>query len=900
MNLVQPALRRPLTVVVLIVGVALGALLALRQMPRDIFPTLGMPTIYVAQPYGGMDPAQMEGLPHQLLRVPLPLHHRHPSRRVEEHPGHGPDEAVLPPRHEHGPGDGRDDQLREPRAGLHAAGHGVAVRDALRHRQRAGRLPRALERDAHASARSRTWRLNRVRPMFATPARASRRRRPSAAARARIVVSVDPDRLRAYDMSPDEVVTALDGGNTISPSGQPAASATSIRSCRSTRWCTNIKDLETVPIRTGAYPPVFVRDVGHGRGRLRHRHRLRAGQRPARRLHPGHQAGRRLDARRGQPRQGRTCRRCRPCCPTTCKVSFEFDQSPYVTRAIAGLALEGALGALLTGLMVLLFLRDWRSALDRRAEHPARAAGRRGRAVAHRADDQPDDAGRAGAGDRHPGGRGDGRDREHPHPPRAGHARRPRGRGLGQREAAVPRLAGHALHPGGVHPVVLHAGRGPGAVRAAVAGRRLLDDRLLPAVEHASCRCSRVWLLRGHRADGRTRRPRHGGGSRASRRGYGRVARARRALRAGWSWPAYLAAARSWSSGSSAARLGHGDLPAGRRRPVPAAAARARRHAASTARRPIALQALDIDQAGGRRRQRGRSRSATSACTRRATRSTAIYQWTGGPEEAVLQVRSSRGAPVGIEALKERLRAAVRRASCRTCAFSFEPADIVNEVMSFGSPTPIEVAVSGPNLADEPRLRREGPRASSRRSRRCATCSSASRSTTRRVDVDGRPRAGRAAWASRRPTSSRSLVAATSSSRFVVPNYWADPKTGIGYQVQVEIPQPADELAGGRRRTSRSAHRDGQAGPAAQRRDASRAGTRRGQYDRYNMQRMVSMTANIAGRGPRAAAPRRSRAALSALGAPPAAGERRGPRPDRADAADARRPAHRPRCSPSS
>ena len=61
MNLVQPALRRPLTVIVAVVAVALGSFLALRQMPRDIFPTLGIPTIYVAQPYGGMDPAQMEG-----------------------------------------------------------------------------------------------------------------------------------------------------------------------------------------------------------------------------------------------------------------------------------------------------------------------------------------------------------------------------------------------------------------------------------------------------------------------------------------------------------------------------------------------------------------------------------------------------------------------------------------------------------------------------------------------------------------------------------------------------------------------------------------------------------------------------------------------------------------------
>src|SRR4051812_47257685 len=61
MNLVQPALRRPLTVIVAVIALALAAALALRQMPRDIFPTLGIPTIYVAQPYGGMDPAQMEG-----------------------------------------------------------------------------------------------------------------------------------------------------------------------------------------------------------------------------------------------------------------------------------------------------------------------------------------------------------------------------------------------------------------------------------------------------------------------------------------------------------------------------------------------------------------------------------------------------------------------------------------------------------------------------------------------------------------------------------------------------------------------------------------------------------------------------------------------------------------------
>src|SRR5262247_1649310 len=61
MNLVNPSLRRPFTVVVLVVAVVAAAVAALRKMPRDIFPPLGIPTIYVAQPYGGMDPAQMEG-----------------------------------------------------------------------------------------------------------------------------------------------------------------------------------------------------------------------------------------------------------------------------------------------------------------------------------------------------------------------------------------------------------------------------------------------------------------------------------------------------------------------------------------------------------------------------------------------------------------------------------------------------------------------------------------------------------------------------------------------------------------------------------------------------------------------------------------------------------------------
>ena len=61
MWLVLMAMRRPVTILVAVIAVALTSITAVQQMKVDIFPKLGAPTVYVAQPYGGMDPSQMEG-----------------------------------------------------------------------------------------------------------------------------------------------------------------------------------------------------------------------------------------------------------------------------------------------------------------------------------------------------------------------------------------------------------------------------------------------------------------------------------------------------------------------------------------------------------------------------------------------------------------------------------------------------------------------------------------------------------------------------------------------------------------------------------------------------------------------------------------------------------------------
>src|SRR5580700_8357357 len=62
MNPIVFALRRPYTVMVAVLAIVLGSALAVNRMKVDIFPSLNLPVVYVAQPYGGMDPAQMEGL----------------------------------------------------------------------------------------------------------------------------------------------------------------------------------------------------------------------------------------------------------------------------------------------------------------------------------------------------------------------------------------------------------------------------------------------------------------------------------------------------------------------------------------------------------------------------------------------------------------------------------------------------------------------------------------------------------------------------------------------------------------------------------------------------------------------------------------------------------------------
>ena len=108
-----------------------------------------------------------------------------------------------------------------------------------------------------------------------------------------------------------------------------------------------------------------------------------------------------------------------------------------------------------------------------------------------------------------------------------------------------------------------------------------------------------------------------------------------------------------------------------------------------------------------------------------------IYLCTSGPQEAVLTVALKPSATAARRSAEGTAARRDSRGSCPARQFSFEAGDIVSQVMSFGSPTPIEVAVQGPNLAANRSLRREAQARNWRRLPPCATCNTHSRSTTR-------------------------------------------------------------------------------------------------------------------------------------------------------------------------
>jgi len=852
MNPIIFALRRPYVVMVGVFAIALGSVLAISRMKIDIFPSLNLPVIYVAQPYGGLDPAQMEGLitnyyEYHFLYI-SGIHHVE-SRNVQGvalmklffHPGTNMAQAMAE----------TIQYVNRSRAFMPPGTVGPFVM-----RFDTGSVPvgyLVLSSKTKTIAEIQDQALFKVRPMFASLPGVSAPP-PFGGNQRTIVVQVDPNRLRAYQASPEDVVTALNLGNTISPSGNVRI-GDQIPIVPINAMVKNPKELGNIPLRPG--DGVYLRDIAtiEDSSDIPTGYALVDGRRAVYIL-----VTKRADASTlsvvNEVKANLSKMKAALPPDSDIDVSFEFDQSPYVTRSMWGVVTEGLLGALLTGLMVFLFLRDWRSVIVVVLNIPFALLGAMialwltgqtinlmtlgGLALAvgilvdestveveniHTQMDKTDNIARATR--------------------------------LGNAETAVPRLLAMLCILAVFLPSFFMEGAAQAlfvplalAVGFSMVASYVLSSTFVPVMS--------VWVLRRYHADP------HAPVGRFTfarlRSGFARLLQAAMPLR--WAVVglyAFGAGLVIWLVGGA---LGTEIFPT-----VDSGQFQLRLRAPDGTRiertEELAKEALEIIK-----HQVGADNVAISIGYVGLIGSSypinTIYHWSRGPEEAVLRVALKRGSGVRIEELKHDLRQELPKQlglwlqrqlrqeglpedkiaqRLQGLRFSFEPADIVNEVMSFGSPTPIEVAVSGPKFGDNrayaAKLKQELAKTPSLKDLQIVQPLDYPAIA---VEVN-RERAGLSGVTV--TDVARPLVSATSSSRFVTPIFWADPNTGIGYQVQVQIApylvNSAEEIS--------LVPIQGRNHKQLLVRDVADIGEQKvvGEYDRYNMRRLVSMTANIEG-----------------------------------------------------
>jgi multidrug efflux pump subunit AcrB len=219
-----------------------------------------------------------------------------------------------------------------------------------------------------------------------------------------------------------------------------------------------------------------------------------------------------------------------------------------------------------------------------------------------------------------------------------------------------------------------------------------------------------------------------------------------------------------------------------------------------------------------------------------------VFLWTSGPHEAVLTIGLTPSGRHGVADLRERLRKKLHD-ELPQVAVSFEAGDIVNQVISAGSATPVEVAVQGPSLADDrAHAAKVGAQLAKLPFLRDLQMAQPQDYPTLQVNID-RDRAGQ--YGLTMQDVARSLLPATSSSRFTDPNYWRDPNSGNAFQIQVEIPQ--NRVQSIEAMTQLPVNPDGASRPLLGEVAEIKEGTAPGLMERFNGQRVLSLTANLQG-----------------------------------------------------
>lgn len=359
MNLIRFALRKPISIMVMVLGLLFFGIRAAKEIQVDIRPEMNLPVVYVAHSFNGYTPQQMEGY-FTKMYVNMMLF-TNGIKSIETKNTQG---------------------LTLMKVNFYEGtemGEAIAQLTALSNRSQVflphGAPPPFIIRfDASSQPvgqlvfRSETKTNNQLqdianftaRPfLIAIPGLTTAP--PFGGSPRTIEINIDPNKLRVHQLSPEQIVEIISRQNITSPSGNVYIDDINYLTPTNNTLKT-VEEFGDIPLFKGQVDNVYLRDVAT----VKDGADITAGYA----LIDGKRSVYINVAKSGKASTYDVVQNLKKVIPDIQKnlpddvtISYEFDQSVYVINAVKSLIIEGVLGALLTGLMVILFLRDKRAAL---------------------------------------------------------------------------------------------------------------------------------------------------------------------------------------------------------------------------------------------------------------------------------------------------------------------------------------------------------------------------------------------------------------------------------------------------------------------------------------------------------------------------------------------------------
>ncbi len=833
------------------VGLIGGGALAIAKMRVDIFPPFDLPQIYVIQNFNGMSPAQMEGL--IVNQFELNFQYVDGVSNVESKSI----QQIALIKLSFFPGTDMAQAMAEVVAQANRAQAfmppGVLPPQIMR--MDAGSVPigyLVLTGKGHTLGELADLAQQRIRPLIQSNVPGTVGTAPFGSNVRSIVINVDPDRLRSYNLSPDDIVKALTTGNVIVPAGNLYVKDQMPLVPMNT-MIVDPQEIGKIPVQPGRN--VYIQDVAKVADStdVNFGYALVDGHRtlyiPIVKKNTASTLSVVADIHRSMPT-------FQSVLPEGVEVHYEFDESPAVVEAIRSVGTEGLIGATLTGLMILLFLRDWRSVIVVVFNIPmALLASLLGLWITNHTINVMTLGGLALSIGMLVDEATVSIENIHVQMTRTPSLARAVERG--SNETAVARLLAMLCILSVFIPAFIMAEPVRSlfvplslAVGFSMIASYFLSSTLVPVLS--------VWLLKHH---GRSGDEEHKGLFAHVQSIFGWLVVG--SIRLRWVVVSVYFVVCALILCFVGMQLGTELFPqidSGkfvlRYRTPPGTNYELTRQAW--------VRCLEvIEEEAGEGNLEISMGFAGQQAPNYALNNMLLFM--RGPDDGQIRVALREGSGVHLDELRERLRKVLperlipwfaerlkkeglsseeAEQRAQQMIFGFEPGDIVSEVMSFGSPTPIEIVVASPDLsAARAHATRIMAEMKSIAGLRDVQIQQTLAYPTVPVTID-RQKAGLSGVDTQQV--GQSVLVTTSSSRLVARNFWQDPKSGVSYQVQVQVPiqrmdaatqvetVPLERFTPGLNLMLRDVARVG-------------VGTLPGEYDRTSMQRYLSVTANVEG-----------------------------------------------------